>query len=92
MQAQAGEAGQITVAVTPSASEDRAACLEGPFDDKIVECTRLIQSGHISGTDLVRALLRRGLMYALFAGDCERGIADYSEMLRLDQRNASGFA
>jgi tetratricopeptide (TPR) repeat protein len=73
-------------------SEDRAACLDVPFDDKVAECTRLIESGQVSGADLVRAHLRRGLMYALFAGDCEHGIADYSEMVRLDTRNATGFA
>jgi Tfp pilus assembly protein PilF len=92
VQTPAAKAGQITVAATPSASEDRAACLEGTLDDKIVECTRLIQSGHVSGTDLVRAHLRRGLIYALFAGNCERAIADFNEVLRLDERNPTGFA
>jgi tetratricopeptide (TPR) repeat protein len=83
----------ITIAAKPAVSyEDRAACLDGPLDDKVVECTRLIESGQVSGGDLVRAHLRRGLMYALFAGDCERGIVDFSTMVRLDERNATGFA
>jgi hypothetical protein len=40
---------QITpVAAQPSVSaEDRAACLDGPFDDKVAVCTRLIESGQI---------------------------------------------
>jgi tetratricopeptide (TPR) repeat protein len=87
------KAQQILVAAkAASSSEDRAACLDGPFDDRIAQCTRLIESGQVSGADLVRAHLRRGLMYALFAGDCDRGIADYSEMVRLDEHNATGFA
>jgi Tfp pilus assembly protein PilF len=93
VQPAAAKARQITVAAKAAvSSEDRAACLDGPFDDKVAECTRLIESRQVSGADLVRAHLRRGLMYALFAGDCERGIADFSEMVRLDERNATGFA
>jgi tetratricopeptide (TPR) repeat protein len=82
----------MVAAMAAVSSEDRAACLDGPFDDKIAECTRLIETGQISGADLVRAHMRRGLMYTLFAGDCDRGIADYSEMVRLDEHNATGFA
>src|ERR1700731_595486 len=93
VQPAASKARQIMVAAKATvSSENRAACLDGPFDDKVAECTLLIESGQVSGADLVRAHLRRGLMYALFAGDCERGIADFSEMVRLDERNATGFA
>ena len=40
---------QITpVAAQPSVSaEDRAACLDGPFDDNVAVCTRLIESGQV---------------------------------------------
>jgi tetratricopeptide (TPR) repeat protein len=88
LQPAACKARQRVAAEATVSPESRTACL----DDKVAECTLLIDSGQVSGADLVRAHLRRGLMYALFAGDCERGIADFSEMVRLDERNATGFA
>ena len=42
----AGKARQITIAAKPAvSSEDRAVCLDGLLDDKVVECTRLIELG-----------------------------------------------
>ena len=33
----------VVAAMAGPSSEDRAACLDGPFDDKIAQCTRLIE-------------------------------------------------
>ena len=69
VQPAAAKARQIPVAAKAAvSSEDRAACLDGPFDDKVAECTRLIDSRQVSGADLVPARPARADVCAVRGG------------------------
>ena len=92
----AAQGRQIEIAPTSGAMTpaDRAACLSNPgviTEDRTAACTRVIEFGQVAGGDLVQAYLLRGISFVVFADDCDHAIADATEMLRLDSKNARAY-
>ena len=59
-------------------------------DIRIVACTRNIQSGRFTGSNLAVAFMNRGLAYRK-KSQWDRAIADYSEAIHLKPDNAQVF-
>jgi lipoprotein NlpI len=62
--------------------------LDVEWDRQITACTSLIESGKVSRQDQAVAHHNRGLAYAV-KGDLDRAIADFTEAIRLDPKDAS---
>ena len=60
------------------------------WDQQIISCSALIQSGDESTENLAIAFYNRGLAYEN-KEDYARAIADYSEAIRLDPNDAEAF-
>ena len=60
------------------------------MEARIAGCSWLLRSGQEGINDQVRALVQRGNAYAIM-GQRERGIADFSEAIRLDPRSLVAF-
>src|SRR5262245_56508978 len=61
-----------------------------PPDQQITGCTNAIQSGKYSGKDLSWAYFNRGNAYD-DKGNHDRALADYSEAIRLDPKDAKVY-
>jgi tetratricopeptide (TPR) repeat protein len=78
---------------TPSsAADDWAICTLGDAGEAIIAaCTRVLQSGKLDHGQSAIAYRQRGSAYGT-KGELDRAIADFTEAIRLDPRNAEGFA
>src|SRR6266404_1188228 len=56
----------------------------------IIDCTQSINSGTWKGRDLAAYYNNRGYAYS-HKGDLDRAIADYSEAIRIDPKDAIAF-
>jgi tetratricopeptide (TPR) repeat protein len=76
----------------PARADDRSVCLDANTapDIAIEACGRLISSRRLTGSDLTQVYSSRGVAF-LRMNDHDRAIADYSEMIRLDPRNAHAY-
>jgi formylglycine-generating enzyme required for sulfatase activity/Tfp pilus assembly protein PilF len=59
-------------------------------DVQIAACTGMVQSGKSDGKDLAWAYLDRGIAYRA-KGDLDHAIADYSEAIKLDPKDAVAY-
>ena len=62
----------------------------GTVDERIAACTRAIKSGKLSNADLAATYYNRGIEWRN-KRDNDRAIADYTEALRLDPKDASAY-
>ena len=74
---------------TPALADDGSVCGSDTLsaDAALAACTRLIASGRYFGAGLAIAFTNRGRAYEK-KGDHDRAIADYSEAIRLDPKDA----
>ncbi|MCH8196992.1 MAG: tetratricopeptide repeat protein [Proteobacteria bacterium] len=70
--------------------QDKQRCLDPNPDIRISRCTRLIQSGQFSGTNLSILLYDRGNAYGR-KRQYDRAIQDYTEAIRLKPDYARAF-
>src|ERR1700730_10781316 len=69
---------------------DGETCQRQMGDEEIAACTRVIQDGGTSAKNRAIAYYNRGIAYKA-KGDLDRAIADYSEALRLDPKDAFAY-
>lgn len=74
----------------PSAADDRETCYKGKGDAAIAACTRRINSGQLSKTNLAIVYYNRGNEWKE-KGDFDRAISDYSQAIRFDPTDSSFF-
>jgi tetratricopeptide (TPR) repeat protein len=86
----AAAAFMLTLAAGPAVADDLDTCQKTPGDAAIAACTRAIASGAYTGHALSALYDNRGIRYAK-KGEADRAIADYSEAIRLDPRNATAY-
>jgi len=77
---------------TPALADDGSVCGSDTLsaDAALAACTRLIASGRYFGAGLAIAFTNRGRAYEK-KGDHDRAIADYSEAIRLNPKDAMAF-
>jgi tetratricopeptide (TPR) repeat protein len=83
----------LTPKVHAQPSPEWRSCTGKPdvdWDQQIRSCSTLIESGRETSDKLVIAYNYRGISYAT-KGDLDRGIADFSEAIRLDPKNAYAY-
>src|SRR5262245_8980281 len=79
------------IAAAPARADDMDTCKNARSEDLIAACTRLIDSKKLRGGELANVYVLRGSGYARFKRDFDRAIADYTEALKLDPKNARGY-
>jgi tetratricopeptide (TPR) repeat protein len=72
---------------TQAHAGDRETCVSSSDDQGIAACTALIASDKFKGKLLARVHFNRGVAWST-KGDHDRSIADYSEAIRIDPREA----
>jgi lipoprotein NlpI len=75
----------------PTVADDIVSCKKASGDEAIRSCSHVITSGSVSPDDLVDAYIKRGNAYVDDKQDYDRAIADYSEAIKLDPKNAVAF-
>ena len=76
-----------SVSESQTVADDVATCKDASGDQAIAACARAISSGRLHGYDLVIEYNNRGNAYSA-KGDYDRGIADYTEAIRLGPKDA----
>jgi lipoprotein NlpI len=76
--------------LSPAIADDADTCVHGKGDEKVAACTKAIKSGRWRGRDLAWAYVNRGWAYDEKT-DYDRAIADETEAIRLDPKNASAY-
>src|SRR5262245_61714363 len=72
--------------------DDQRRCFSNAVGiPEIDACGRLIASGEIKGTDLVRAYLQRAVIFGRRGDDFDRVIADASEVLKIDPNHVEAL-
>jgi hypothetical protein len=66
-------------------ANDKRTCANASGDAAIAACERAIASRKFKGIGLAQLYYNRGVEYAA-KGECDRGIADYNEAIRLDPK------
>ena len=79
-----------SLAGTPAAADDHDTCQKGSGDPAIAACTRLIASNKFNGSRLSGIYSNRGNKFGA-NGELDRAVADYTEAIRLDPKNAVPF-
>ena len=83
--------GAIPAPARADLDQDKQRCVSAPNPDiRIGGCTRLIQSGRFSNTNLAIAFTNRGNAYER-KGQYDRAIRDYTEAIRLKPGYAIAF-
>jgi tetratricopeptide (TPR) repeat protein len=73
-------------------SADAEKCANAdPDDEQLAACTRAIQSGKLSSSELAITLYNRGMSWGK-RGDPDRAMADLDEAIRQDRRLAPAYA
>src|SRR5262249_29907329 len=86
-----GAAAAGTAGVDAAASADADGCVKETNPDlQIAYCTRLIQSGELTGVDAAPAFYNRGVGYGR-KGEYDRAIQDYDQAIRLKPDLAEAF-
>jgi tetratricopeptide (TPR) repeat protein len=80
----------IALVAVPARADDSETCKKLAGDDALAACTRLISS--LRGAELAQAYVSRGVGYLRFKGDYDRGIADFTEALRLGSKDPGAYA
>jgi tetratricopeptide (TPR) repeat protein len=84
-------AGSLNLALPAGATaQDSQTCAGSSGDAGIAICTREITSGKYTGPNLARRYYNRGVLYSA-KEDNDRAIADYSEAIRLNPKQALAF-
>src|SRR5882672_9868077 len=81
-------AGPFLASAAPA--NDFDTCAKASGDVAIAACTRAINSGRWRGRDLAVLYFNRGVEYDA-KGDLDRGIADYTEAIRLDPKYPKAY-
>src|SRR5580704_11378972 len=76
-----------SVSESQTVADDVATCKDASGDQAIAACARAISSGRLHGHDLVVEYNNRGNAFSA-KGDYDRGIADYTEAIRLGPKEA----
>jgi len=77
-------------AQSPQDSDNCHGRNNASFDQVIAGCTAVIQSGHVSGQDLVNAYYNRGQAHSL-KREYDPAIQDLSQVLKLSPNDAEAF-
>src|SRR5437588_5235019 len=83
----------VAVTGTPSVAaqaDDYRTCARASGEVAISACTRAIASRGSKGRDLARLFYNRGVEYSR-KSDLDRAIADFSEAIRLDPKDAATY-
>jgi poly(3-hydroxybutyrate) depolymerase/tetratricopeptide (TPR) repeat protein len=90
--AAAAPAATVVAQSAGSRPDDRPRCFSNAIGSAEIEaCGRLIASGDVRGTDLVRAHLQRAIIFSRRGDDYDRVIADTTEMLKIEPNNAEAL-
>jgi tetratricopeptide (TPR) repeat protein/transglutaminase-like putative cysteine protease len=75
-----------------SSADDQRACLNRNViaDTAIESCGRIISSGELNGYDLAKIYASRGDAWRM-KNDYEKAIADYTEVIRLEPKDATPY-
>ena len=82
-------AGGIALYYVLGPTADQATCETDLHDAGLAACSRAIESGDFKGDKLVALYKRRGFIY--FLKDYDRAIADFTEVIRLDPKDARAY-
>src|SRR5262249_5532558 len=79
----------VLLAMQSAGADDAETCAKESGNVAIAACTRAIESGRYKGRDLAVIYSKRGKAWN--AKDRDRAIADHTEAIRLDPKNAVAY-